>query len=47
MADQKSLRLIGFGLSAVTVLVTLVATLVVVDATRTAIEPAATHAAPR
>jgi hypothetical protein len=38
MADQKSLRRIGFGLSAVTALVTLVATLVVTDAARNGVE---------
>lgn len=41
MADQKSLRRIGFGLSAVTALVTLVATLVVANANGTAVEPPA------
>ena len=34
MADQKSLRVIGFGFSAVTAVVTLVAALLVADATR-------------
>ena len=38
MADQKSLRRIGFGLSAVTALVMAVATLVVADAARNGIE---------
>ena len=39
MADQKSLRAIGLGFSAVTAVVTLVAVLVVADATRSAPDP--------
>jgi hypothetical protein len=45
MADTKSLRLIGYGLSAITVLVTIIATALVVDATRVAMEPTTVHAA--
>jgi hypothetical protein len=45
MADTKSLRLIGYGLSAVTVLVTIVATALVVDATRLAWKAPTVHAA--
>ena len=45
MADTKSLRVIGYGLSAVTVLVTIVATALVVDATRLAWKAPAVHAA--
>jgi hypothetical protein len=42
MADQKSLRVIGFGFSAVTAVVTLVAALLVADASRSDFErPAA------
>jgi hypothetical protein len=44
MADQKSLRRIGFGLSAVTALVMSVATLVVADAVRNGAERPATVA---
>ena len=51
MADTKSLRLIGYGLSAITMLVTIVAALLVVDATvdatLIAMEPASVHAAMR
>jgi hypothetical protein len=47
MADTKSLRLIGYGLSAVTMLVTLVAALLVADATRIIVEPTAVHTALR
>ncbi len=48
MADQKSLRFIGFGFSAVTATVVLVAALVVVDATRsTSGQPAVVAAASR
>lgn len=36
MADQKSLRAIGVGFSAITAAVTLVAALLVADATRSA-----------
>jgi hypothetical protein len=36
MADQKGLRAIGVGLSAITAAVTLVAALLVADATRSA-----------
>jgi|EndMetStandDraft_4_1072995.scaffolds.fasta_scaffold152917_3 hypothetical protein len=46
MADTKSLRLIGYGLSAVTMLVTIVAALLVVDAARIMAEPTV-HAAMR
>jgi hypothetical protein len=45
MADTKSLRLIGYGLSAVTMLVTIVAALLVAEATRIMVEPPAAHAA--
>jgi hypothetical protein len=46
MADQKSLRVIGFGFTAVTAAVTLVAALVVADASRSDAErPAAVAAA--
>ena len=38
MADQKGLRVIGFGFTAVTAVVTLVAALLVADATRSAPE---------
>lgn len=47
MADQKSLRAIGLGFSAVTAVVTLVAALLVADATRSVADlaPAAVSAA--
>lgn len=44
MADQKSLRVIGLGFSAVTAVVTLVAALLVADAPRSVPETAATAA---
>ena len=47
MTDSKSLRLIGYGLSAVTMLVTIVAALLVADATRTAVEAPVVYAAMR
>jgi hypothetical protein len=45
MADTKSLRLIGYGLSAVTVLVTIVATALVVDAAWVTWKAPTVHAA--
>ena len=45
MADTKGLRLIGYGLSAVTILVTVVAAVVVVDATRLIRKAPTVHAA--
>lgn len=39
MANAQSLRRIGYGLGAVTVLVSLVAAALVVDATRTTAQP--------
>jgi hypothetical protein len=47
MADTKSLRLIGYGFSAVTVLVTIVAALLVADATRIEVTPPIVQAAMR
>jgi hypothetical protein len=44
MADQKFLRTIGFGFSAITLAVTFVAMLAVADATRTADETASVAA---
>jgi hypothetical protein len=45
MADSKSLRLIGYGLSAVALLVTLFAAVLVVGATRRTAELPTVHAA--
>ena len=45
MADQKGLRVIGFGFTAVTAVVTLVAALLVADASRSVPESVAVAAA--
>jgi hypothetical protein len=47
MADTKSLRLVGYGLSALTILVTIVAALLVMDAARIIVEPSTVQAAMR
>jgi hypothetical protein len=47
MPDPKSLRLIGYGLSAVTMLVTMVAAVSVVDTTKAPATAPPTHAALR
>ena len=47
MADAKSLRLIGYGLTAVTMLVTVLAAALVVDATLTQAGSPTIHAAMR
>jgi hypothetical protein len=47
MADTKSLRLIGYGLSAVTLLVAIVATMLVVSSMPAAMERPFVHAATR
>jgi hypothetical protein len=45
MADTKSLRLIGYGLGTATLLVTLVAAALVMDAALIAADPPTVHAA--
>jgi hypothetical protein len=47
MADSKSLRLIGYGLGAVTLLVTLAAAALVLDATLIAADRPTVYAAAR